>query len=218
MRFTDLMTLPKSSHTWMMSLICREGAAKRALDVIEQRWKAHGFTINRAKTHVWVPSGAQLGLDPGIQVKELPIWGTKLRVQGDLEDAPVTLGAQPGEDLGKATARLTDLVRRLLQITDKGLERHISAALFRLYAGNGSAYPLRLGDATQDTARGYDAVVREAWGCLAGRKLSDDAWARASLPLSMGGCGLPSAEARRAPAAWAAWTSAIPVISKALSF
>ena len=187
------------------------------MDVIEKRWAEHGFTINRTKTHVWVPSGNDLTLDPGVQVKELPILGAKLKVQGDQEDAPVTLGAKPGEDLGKATARLKTLFNNLHEITEKGLERHISAALFRLYVGNGSAYPLRLGDATEESAKTHDELVRECWGWLAGRKLSDEAWTRASLPLSMGGCGVPSAESRRAPAAWAAWTSAIPIISKALA-
>ena len=95
-------------------VVCTEGAAKRALDVIEKRWADHGFTINRTKTHVWVPSGNDLTLDPGVQVKELPILGAKLKVQGDQEDAPVTLGAKPGEDLGKATGRLKTIFKKPL--------------------------------------------------------------------------------------------------------
>ena len=45
-----------------------------------------------------------------------------------------TLGAQPGADMGHATVRLQDLVTRLRTVTEKGLERHFAAALFRVYA------------------------------------------------------------------------------------
>ena len=77
---------------------------------------------------------------------------------------PYTLGAQAGEDLGKATGRLRTLVSRLQTVSEKGLERHLAASLLRLYAASCSQYPLRLGDASTANSIEYDSVVKEACG------------------------------------------------------
>ena len=109
------------------------------------------------------------------------------------------------------------MFKRLQEVSARGLERHLAVSLCLLYAAPCSQYPLRLGDASIAKSLEYDAVVKDAWGWLAGRPLAQEAWERACLPLALGGCGLQSAEVCRAPAQWAAWVSAIPTVSKALS-
>ncbi len=156
--------------------------------------------------------------EPGFppQREQLPLLGAHLRTQGDAEDSPFHLGAQDGHDLDQATARLRSLWDKLVPLMTRGLRKHVSGGLLRLYAGAASQYALRLGTATEAAVQRYDEALRGVWDQLLGRVMTDEDWQRACLPTRDGGLGIQSAGGRVHAAAWAGLVAALPEASRVL--
>ena len=167
-----------------------------------------GLTIKESKTKIW-SKNPQLELPEALKkyrVSELRCLGSKLISDTASDPVLSVLGPPPGSTLNEAGHKVTTFARRCKDLQEVGLSTHTARALLRFVANGASQHIISAQPTSSGHLQAYDQELRKAWEGVMDLKFSDNAWARAQLPLREGGLAT-GATAQLLPRAAAAFAS-----------
>ena len=158
----------------------------RALEIVEEDGPSRGLILNRSKSLLFIPQGADASSNP--LPPEVPISRSGFCLLG----SPIGPAAFCEPTVMSRVEKIKLAVSKLRDLEDSQMETTLLRFCLSLPKFNfilRSCPPPHIRHATS----AFDALMREALSDLIGAPLSDWAWLKASLPISLGGLNMRSA-------------------------
>ena len=180
-----------------------------ALTIIEKEGPEHGLHLNRSKCLIHTTEGVNIS-HPSLC--DVPVASGGF----DLLGTPVGPAEFCEASFRKRICKVQEIVSRLADLQDSQME---STLLRSCLALPKVSYVLRTcpSELIRDALSCFDDSMREAISDIAGCPLTDWAWAKATLPTSLGGLGLRSASLHASAAYISSFQRTRAIVSKILN-
>ena len=203
-----------ASNVWLHddgTAVGNKEELQQVVDIVKRDGPPRGLHLQPDKSTVWSPSpiapGVKYPLGRGI--KQIEESGIKL------------LGAPIGSDefISKFIQKRIEKIRTITSELPSLHQPHLEFVLLRSCLSLPKiSYLLRTTNTSQfqPLLREFDSITREALNRILGGPASDEAWAQAKIPISMGGLGLRAAEDHSSVAFSISLLSAQPIVQTLL--
>ena len=202
-------------NTWYLDdgvLVGKKEDLQKVVDILTIQGPTRGLFLNKKeyKSTVWCPGVPATDDDP----LDRNIFRTK-------EPGIILLGSPIGSTqfIQQAVSKRTEKIREITDLLPLLEDAHTEFVLLRSCLSLPKImYTLRTVDPTPHQAEwmGFDSITREALTRILGAPLDDIQWLQATLPVSMGGLGLRTAEDHGPGAYASSFLSSQPIRKKIL--